>query len=111
MVCESRRLGSSRDGERFRGRRWGGLFSPPGAAIGISALLFGAMHGMREPPLRLFAVWGALQGLLLGALYVATGSLLVTMLVHGAHDMTGFTLFAWERRSGKRPGPVPGSPP
>jgi membrane protease YdiL (CAAX protease family) len=69
----------------------------PVVAVGVSALLFGALHTLPGPRLAPFAVWAIWQGVLLGSLYIWTGSLLVVMLVHGAHDMIGFSLFARER--------------
>ena len=53
---------------------------------------------MPDRRLLLFAVWAVGQGVILGSLYVATDSLLAPMLVHGMHDMIGFSLFARERR-------------
>src|SRR5204863_5453865 len=94
----------------FRGALLQGLMSRAGAgpvaAVGLSALVFGALHTVRDRRLAPFALWGVLQGVLLGSLYVATGSLVVTMLVHAAHDVTGFCIFAWERRrsEGERTG-------
>jgi membrane protease YdiL (CAAX protease family) len=70
----------------------------PGTAVSLTAFLFGALHLLPDRRLAMFAVWAVWQGVLLGALYVWTGSLLVPMLVHGAHDTIGFSLFAWERR-------------
>jgi membrane protease YdiL (CAAX protease family) len=70
-------------------------------AVIISALLFGALHTLREPGLRLFALWAVWQGILPDAAYVVTGSLLVTMLVHGAHDSLGFVLLALRRHVGR----------
>jgi membrane protease YdiL (CAAX protease family) len=70
----------------------------PGTAVSLTAFLFGALHLLPNRRLLLYAVWAVWQGVLLGALYVWTGSLLVPMLVHGAHDTIGFSFFAWERR-------------
>jgi membrane protease YdiL (CAAX protease family) len=93
----------------FRGVLLQGLMScaglGPAAAIGLSALIFGALHTARDPRVAPFALWAGLQGILLGSLYVATGSLLATMLVHAAHDVTGFCLFAWQRGK-ERSGPA-----
>jgi membrane protease YdiL (CAAX protease family) len=69
-------------------------------AVVVSAILFGAMHTVRDPRLAPFALWAVWQGILLGAAYVATGSLLLTMIVHATHDGLGFTLLALRRRSG-----------
>jgi membrane protease YdiL (CAAX protease family) len=89
----------------FRGVLLQGLMSRaelgPVAAIGLSALLFGALHTVRDRRVAPFALWAVLQGVLLGSLYVASGSLAATMLVHAAHDVTGFCLFALARRREK----------
>jgi membrane protease YdiL (CAAX protease family) len=85
----------------FRGALLGGLMSRaglgPAAAISLSALVFGALHWIRDPRLALFALWAVWEGVLLGGIYLAFGSLLVSLLVHTAHDIIGFTLFAWQR--------------
>jgi membrane protease YdiL (CAAX protease family) len=67
-------------------------------AVAVTAILFGAMHTLRDPRLAPFALWAVWQGILLGTAYVATGSLLLTMIVHAAHDGLGFTLLALRRR-------------
>jgi membrane protease YdiL (CAAX protease family) len=89
----------------FRGVLLQGLMSRaelgPAGAVGLSALLFGALHTVRDRRVAPFALWAALQGVLLGSLYVTTGSLAATMLVHAAHDVTGFCLFALARRREK----------
>jgi membrane protease YdiL (CAAX protease family) len=86
----------------FRGVLLPALIERVGVGLGIAVLLtaflFGTMHLLPDRRLRLFAVWAVWQGVLLGALFLWTGSLLVPMLVHGAHDTIGFSLFAWERR-------------
>lgn len=70
------------------------------AAIAISALLFGACHAIPDRRLAPFALWAVWEGALLGGVYVVTGSLLVVMGVHAAHDIFGFALFALQRRTG-----------
>jgi membrane protease YdiL (CAAX protease family) len=90
----------------FRGVILQGLISRAGLgpvpAILLTALLFGAMHRMPDRRLAPFALWAVLQGLVLGAVYVLTGSLLVPMLIHLAHDISGFSVFAIQRRAGRR---------
>lgn len=74
---------------------------PAWAAIGVSGLAFGLAHwsgtGLRWP----FTIWSAWQGLLLGWLYVASGSLLTVVVVHVVHDLVGFSLFAWQRHQSR----------
>lgn len=65
-----------------------------GPALGFSALSFGALHVIRRRELAPFAFWAVWEGLLLGGVYLASGSLLTSVLVHAAHDTFGFTLFA-----------------
>jgi membrane protease YdiL (CAAX protease family) len=88
----------------FRGVLLEGLMSwaEAGAvtAIVLSALAFGALHLPRDRRLAPFALWAVWEGVLLGGLYVATGSLLLLMLAHALHDVGGFSLFAWQRRTG-----------
>jgi membrane protease YdiL (CAAX protease family) len=88
----------------FRGVLLEGLMSRAGmgpvGAITLSALAFGALHRPRERRLAAFALWAIWEGVLLGGLYVATGSLLLLMVAHALHDVGGFSLFAWQRRTG-----------
>jgi membrane protease YdiL (CAAX protease family) len=74
----------------------------PIPALALSALAFGALHRIRDPRLAPFALWAAWEGVLLGSVYLVFGSLLVSLLVHAAHDVIGFTFFAWRRRAGPR---------
>ena len=89
----------------FRGALLEGLMSrggiSPPLAVTMTAILFGACHLLRDRQLAPFALWAMWQGVLLGTLYVTTGSLLVCLLVHAAHDLGGFTLFAIQRRKGR----------
>jgi membrane protease YdiL (CAAX protease family) len=80
----------------------------PVAAIGISAALFGALHFLRDPLLAPFAPWAIGQGVILGSLYVTSGSLLLVMLVHAAHDTLGFLLLARQRRDSRATKGKPG---
>lgn len=75
-------------------------FRLPGLAVAVSALVFGAFHVIPDRRLAPFALWAVWEGALLGGVYVASGSLAVVMLVHGAHDIGGFALFAMQRRTG-----------
>jgi membrane protease YdiL (CAAX protease family) len=88
----------------FRGVLLQGLMSRagagPAAAIALSALVFGALHLPRERRLAPFALWAVWEGVLLGGIYVTTGSLLLVMLAHALHDVGGFSLFALQRRTG-----------
>jgi membrane protease YdiL (CAAX protease family) len=79
----------------------------PAAAILLSALPFGALHLLPSLRLAPFALWAVVQGVILGSLYIDSGSLLLVMLVHAAHDITGFLLLAWQRR---RDAKVKGNP-
>lgn len=72
-------------------------------AVIVSALAFGALHIIPENRLRYFALWAVWEGVLLGIVYVLSGSLLVSMAVHAAHDIVGFEIFAWQRRNGLWP--------
>lgn len=70
---------------------------PVWAAVSVAAVLFGAAHVVAEDRLGYVALWAVWEGLLLGVLYVTTGSLLVPVIAHALHDVAGFTLLAWER--------------
>ena len=91
----------------FRGVILEGLMSRaalgPPAALLLSALTFGAFHRIRDPRLAPFALWAVWEGVLLSGVYLAFGSLLVSILVHAAHDLIGFTLLAHQRRTGRPP--------
>lgn len=68
-------------------------------AVAISATIFGLLHLIpRRPRLRPYVIWAIWEGALLGGVYLWSGSLLVSMLVHGAHDIIGFSFFALQRR-------------
>lgn len=72
----------------------------PAAGVAVSAVMFGALHWIPQRRLVPFALWAVWEGVLLGGVYVVTGSLLVSMAVHGLHDSVGFTLFAYQRQTG-----------
>lgn len=71
----------------------------PTGALTLSAVAFGALHLIRDSRLAPFAFWAVWEGVLLGGVYLAFGSLLASALVHAAHDVIGFTLFARQRQS------------
>jgi membrane protease YdiL (CAAX protease family) len=95
----------------FRGVILAGLMQRAGwsapAATAAAALAFGALHVLRDPELALFGVWAVWEGVLLGLLYLTTGSLLVVLLAHAAHDSLAFALMAWQRGRPSPPGPLP----
>lgn len=84
----------------FRGLLLRGLLAyglPPAAAVLATALLFAGLHDLERSELRLFTVWAIWEGVLLGTIFLASGSLPAVMLIHGLHDTLGFGCFACER--------------
>jgi membrane protease YdiL (CAAX protease family) len=73
---------------------------PPGVAVLISAVAFGALHWLPSRQLLPFTLWAVWEGVLLGGVYVLSGSLLVCLVLHFLHDIAGFSLFAYQRRMG-----------
>jgi membrane protease YdiL (CAAX protease family) len=73
---------------------------PPAAAVLVSALVFGTLHLVPQRRLWPFALWAVWEGGLLGAVYVLSGSLVVCLVLHFLHDIAGFSLFAYQRRTG-----------
>lgn len=71
----------------------------PWPAVLLAAVAFGACHYVEDPRIRPFVPWAVWEGVLLGAMFVATGSLLAVALAHAAHDVGGFWLFARQRTS------------
>jgi membrane protease YdiL (CAAX protease family) len=69
-------------------------------AVIVSAIIFGLFHIIRNKRLALFSLWAFWEGVVLGAIYLYTDSLPVTMAVHAAHDIAGFALFSLQRRRG-----------
>ncbi len=69
-------------------------------AVIVSAVIFGLFHIIRNKRLALFSIWAFWEGVILGAIYLYTDSLPVTMAVHAAHDIAGFALFSLQRRRG-----------
>jgi membrane protease YdiL (CAAX protease family) len=91
----------------FRGVLLRGLLAyglPPLFAVGLVAVLFAGLHDLETRELRLFTVWAIWEGVLLGAIFLASRSLPAVMIVHGLHDLIGFALFAAVRA---RPLPSP----
>jgi len=84
----------------FRGMLLQGLLDAgagPAVAVAASATVFGLFHLIADRKLAPFALW---EGALLGGVYVVGGSLAVSMVVHATHDISGFALFALQRRTG-----------
>lgn len=71
---------------------------PAATAVGVSALVFGLCHLIPTRAMWPFVFWAVWEGVLLGGVYVLSGSLLVAVTVHFLHDVGGFTLFAYQRR-------------
>lgn len=86
----------------------GQLGWPVALALILSALAFALLHLVTRPALAPFALWALWEGLLLGAVYLLSGSILTAALVHALHDVGGFALFALQRRTGWLAGRVPG---
>lgn len=71
------------------------------AGIFVAALLFALAHFIPSRRLAPFTLWAFWEGVLLGLVFVLSGSLLVAMCVHALHDIAGFTLFAYQRKTGR----------
>lgn len=69
-------------------------------ALFLSALAFALFHLIPRPALAPFALWAFWEGLLLGVVYLMSGSILTAALVHALHDVGGFALFSLQRRTG-----------
>lgn len=76
------------------------LGAGPVSAVLVSSILFGLFHVIARRRLALFSIWTVWEGAVLGAVYLYTGSLIVTAAVHAAHDVFGFTVFALNRKYG-----------
>ena len=70
------------------------------SAVIVPAVIFGLFHIIWNKRLALFSIWACWEGVLLGAVYIYTDSLPVTMAVHAAHDIAGFALFSLRRKRG-----------
>lgn len=86
----------------FRGIVFGWVAAQWGVPAGLiaTALLFGVAHLIPEEKLAVFAIWATWEGFLLTLVYFLSGSLWVSIIVHGLHDAIGFALFAYQRRTG-----------
>ena len=82
-----------------------------GAALFLAALAFALLHLVSQRALAPFALWAFWEGVLLGTVYLFSGSILTAALVHSLHDAGGFTLFAIQRRTGWLAGGRTGSNP
>lgn len=69
------------------------LFASPALGIATAALVFAACHWL-SPRFLPFWLWALWEGVFLGVLLVATGSLLVPMIAHGVHDIVAYRVFA-----------------
>ncbi|OAI54004.1 hypothetical protein AYO44_03735 [Planctomycetaceae bacterium SCGC AG-212-F19] len=69
------------------------------AAVSITALVFGLAHTILQRLLWPFTFWAIWEGVLLGGVYVLSGSLAVVVVLHVLHDIVGFVIFAFQRRS------------
>ncbi len=91
----------------FRGVIQSGLSASFGAWPGllVASVLFGGMHALS----RAYFVLATLMGLYLGALYQATGNLLLPALVHGLYDAIaiGYLLLAGNGRRDESSEPAP----
>lgn len=76
-----------------------GLGTGP-AYLLLAAVAFGLLHHFRRS-LWPFTVWAMWQGLILAAALAWTGNLVVPMVAHFLHDLTGFLIF---RHLNRRPG-------
>ncbi len=83
----------------FRGLLQQGLSNVwgSGVALVVASATFGVLHWLTPG----YAVLAGLGGLYLGALYLATGNLLVPMVVHAAYDMVALWLLVVDVRSGR----------
>ena len=68
--------------------------------LAVSALVFGLAHLIPERPLAPFILWALWEGLVLGLVYVVSGSLLLLILLHCLNDWLGFWMMSAQRRSG-----------
>lgn len=72
----------------------------PSVALFLAALAFALFHLIPRRALAPFAPWAFWEGLLLGLVYLMSGSILTAALVHALHDVGGFALFSFQRRTG-----------
>jgi membrane protease YdiL (CAAX protease family) len=86
----------------FRGVMLEGLRTlaalPAPWAVLFVALVFGLAHLIPQRLLWPFALWAVWEGVLLGGVFVLSGSLAVVIVLHVVHDFLGFAIFAHQRR-------------
>lgn len=82
----------------FRGLLYGVLTLkagvPPLPSILFTAGAFGLAHFVPKPWGPPFALWAAWEGVLLGVVFLTSGSLATVALAHAIHDAVGFLVFA-----------------
>lgn len=86
----------------FRGTLLEWLFVqhvPIWPAIVVVAILFATANAIPRREFWPFWIWATWEGVLLGAVYYFSGSLLISAVVHGLHDIAGFALFSYQRRT------------
>jgi hypothetical protein len=67
----------------FRGlQAWATVYLPPIVALLVVSLLFGAAHALT----RFYFFLATLMGLYFGALFLASGNLVIPMVAHGVYD-------------------------
>ncbi len=84
----------------FRGVVVGAVDAPVPALL-LSTALFGLCHWLR-PRYFGFWIWALWENVLFTLLFLATGSLLVTIVAHGLHDLGAYAVFAHLTRSSSR---------
>jgi membrane protease YdiL (CAAX protease family) len=72
----------------------------PLVAVILSAVVFALAHLIPRRTLAPMALWAFWEGVLLGGIYVLSGSLVTVMIVHAMHDGVGLALFGYQRHSG-----------
>jgi membrane protease YdiL (CAAX protease family) len=80
----------------FRGLATGPVY------LAAAAVVFGLLHHIRGR-LWPFTIWAAWQGVLLGAAVYLTDNLVVSMVAHFLHDLTGFLIFRYLNRHSEVP--------
>lgn len=71
---------------------------PAWLAIATAASAFALAHILPDRKRAPFALWALWEGFLLGGIFSVSGSLLAVCLIHAAHDVAGFWVFARMRR-------------
>jgi membrane protease YdiL (CAAX protease family) len=73
----------------------------------LSSLLFGVLHQVRGPARWAWVAWATVMGLLLGGIYVATGSLLGPIIAHVVTNAVNLR-FVRDHRAPPAPRPLGG---